>query len=353
MTSGLMISRRMLIAGGASLACPSIVNASPYKLIPERLAAMDPLYTRLATEGDYGPPKKIFRTTYDGGAEEIRILVPGVTRETVAGIIVFTPDTNSSIHAVEPLLAHWVSHGCVILIPTYRDRMTWETPQDRYANLTAPKNYLPDDDIWLARAQTCSRVLDMQGRVMDWLGVSTQGAPLIAGHGMSAIVAQLLLGLQCQTADGPVSAKDDRFAAGLLMAPYGHGVFGLRETSWQNVDVPLLTMNGGRDSLIFKQDVDVHADPHRLSPPGYKHRVFMPYADHTIYTSERARPGTYHERLFYDLKAVSAAYLRSYLAADGEAYAALSGDFFELECLERAKPSQGIPEHSRVETYSR
>jgi pimeloyl-ACP methyl ester carboxylesterase len=83
----------------------------------------------------------------------------------------------------------------------------------------------------------------------------------VAGHSYGAFTAQLLAGVTMTVGERQVSFRDKRVRAIVALAPVGSWrVF--RETAWDELEIPLLELQGGKD-----------APP----PPDQPRRNLMPY----------------------------------------------------------------------------
>lgn len=337
-------TRRSVAAAVASiLAAPRLALAQqrPWRAAPEEQIDLMPLsptagrssrYAAFANPGPRGLPRAAVEIESSPGVL-LNVWIPA--RPGTSRVVVFSHGELGMPQIYERLLAHWASHGFVVVAPIHDDSVIQgglalrrRDPRTGGAfDLTALIN---DAEAWRARARLCRAALESVGAIERGTGMRiSSDRPIIAGHSFGAYTAQLLLGARALTEGGAVLEESDpRFYGGLLLSPQGRGVMGLLDGSWDAVSRPLLVATGPGDADATRQPAEVKAEPFTLSPAGNKHLAWLSRAWTTIFAGQQLRPGSAEELLFQDVLSVTTAFLVAYGGYEDEVFQELAGDYY-------------------------
>jgi pimeloyl-ACP methyl ester carboxylesterase len=264
---------------------------------------------------------------------EVRVTAPAGGR--ALPVIVFSHGFGYSMDGYAPLAAFWAAHGFAVLQPTHLDSRTLELAPDD------PRTPV----IWRFRIEDLTRVVDeldrIEALVPGLAGRLDRDRIAVAGHSWGATTASALLGARIIDDTGNVGPdmSDTRIAAGALLAVAGTGGddltpfaaenFSFMNPSFAEMDAAALVVAGDHDqSLLSVRGPDWWTDAHRLSP-GPKSLLTLFGAEHSMGgISGYNDPQTTDEnpqrvRL---VQRATAAYLRSALGAEDDAWARLQAE---------------------------
>lgn len=343
-----MISRRSLIGGATVAALCFPARAQPQQtvkplIIRPEIEGVDPRYAAYATVGKFHIPQSpiILRTPRS------RIVAFRPLGVDEAPIIVFSHGALSDPLTYRSMLEHWVSHGFAVIAPIHDDAaiesgLSLRSSNPRGVSEWRIDNLLRDEKAWRTRTDDCSGCLDALSLLGEALKIRLSAdRPIIVGHGYGAFVAQLLLGATVKGENGTrLRFKDTRFFSGILMSPQGAGIMGLDETSWSDLDMPLMTMVAQGDRDFGGQDAERKADVYRLSPAGYKHLARFKNGSQTTFAGQRASVDKVETKLTEIIRAMTAAFALSYGKYEEVAFKDVSSGFFQ-------RMSLGLVEESR------
>jgi hypothetical protein len=336
----------MFLAGAASLAClPAFAQDAEEQtleplVIRPSMEGLDPRYVGYATVGDFNVPAQPATVSLSNG--RVVIMYPRLAEK--ARLVVFSHQVLADPLSYRNLLSHWASHGFVVVAPVHRDAVVEQGGAVRksVANGVSEwelKKLADDDAIITARTEQCAAVLEEIDKVASAIKVEiVTERPVIAGHGLGAYSAQLLLGADVSPARPGLSGlADPRFFSGILMSPQGPGAMGLTESSWQKVAAPLLVLIAEGDRDFNGQAAAEKWGPYAYSKPGYKHLGVLKGGGPNTFVGQASGP---EAKLLEVIKAQSTGFLLAYANYDQAAFADVSSGFFQRMSLGLVKESK-------------
>jgi predicted dienelactone hydrolase len=251
-------------------------------------------------------------------------------------VIVFSHGAGGSQSCCEELTRHWASYGYITVQPTHDDSTLQRrnTGEEDIDFLKAVRDALKKPALWQSRPQDISFVLDslatLQKRIPALAGKIDSRQIGVGGHSMGAFAADAIAGaLVDLPKHSATDFGDPRVKAVLLLSPQGPGEFGLNDHSWDQVNIPLLSMTGSLDRGAGQQDPEWRKIPFERSRPGDKYHVFIQGANHmsfiTAKTLSPSRAARSDAILGYTNSA-SLAFWDAYLKADPAAKNYLQSD---------------------------
>jgi predicted dienelactone hydrolase len=156
----------------------------------------------------------------------------------------------------------------------------------------AVRDALKKPALWQSRPQDISFVLDslatLQERIPALAGKIDSRQIGVGGHSMGAFTADAIAGaLVDLPKHSATDFADPRVKAVLLLSPQGPGEFGLNDHSWDQVNIPLLSMTGSLDRGAGQQDPEWRKIPFERSRPGDKYHVFIQGANHMSFITAK------------------------------------------------------------------
>lgn len=209
-------------------------------------------------------------------------------------VIVFSHGAGGSQSCCEELTRHWASYGYITVQPTHDDSTLQRrnTGEEDIDFLKAVRDALKKPALWQSRPQDISFVLDslptLQKRIPALAGKIDSRQIGVGGHSMGAFTADAIAGaLVDLPKHSTTDFGDPRVKAVLLLSPQGPGEFGLNDHSWDQVNIPLLSMTGSLDRGAGQQDPEWRKIPFERSRPGDKYHVFIQGANHMSFISAK------------------------------------------------------------------
>ena len=209
-------------------------------------------------------------------------------------VIVFSHGAGGSQSCCGELTRHWASYGYITVQPTHDDSTLQRrnTGEEDIDFLKAVRDALKKPALWQSRPQDISFVLDslptLQKRIPALAGKIDSRQIGVGGHSMGAFTADAIAGaLVDLPKHSTTDFGDPRVKAVLLLSPQGPGEFGLNDHSWDQVNIPLLSMTGSLDRGAGQQDPEWRKIPFERSRPGDKYHVFIQGANHMSFISAK------------------------------------------------------------------
>ena len=323
------ISRRnFMIASMASLGASS-VTAQDQIFQDIELGARKDLYARLTRPGPLEAPKSPLYMKLGDQETPIWIYVsPNAQR---AKLVIFSHGAIAEPQVYARLLEFLTTHGYCVVAPIHEDSVIHEglRVQENPEGDFGFEEILSDADLWRKRAQECLIARNMFDVIANSVDVVIDASsPIIMGHSYGAFTAQMLLGADIESRNGPIRMSPSGWGGGILLSPQGAGVMGLSESSWANVTAPLMSVVASDETDLANQTAEDKVDAYYLTPPNYKHLCYLSQANTSIYSGQRARPGTREKYVFYDMRAAINLFLFTYAMRRSEGLEALYGDLF-------------------------
>ncbi|MFW6336927.1 MAG: alpha/beta hydrolase family protein [Phycisphaeraceae bacterium] len=179
-------------------------------------------------------------------------------------LIVFSHYVGGSRLDYEPLARHWSAGGFVVVQADHSDS---RERGDHTGRLD-----------WRGRTTDMVRIIDSIEQINRALPPGVRIDPKrvgVGGHLIGAYAACMLGGQTHFAGDRPISLRDERTRAVLLLSPQGIGQ-ALREESWREIDGPMLVVNGSKiDSRRTGNNAQWRTDPYRHSPAGGKYLLWL------------------------------------------------------------------------------
>ncbi len=219
----------------------------------------------------------------------------------------------------------WASHGYVSIHPSHAD----SRKDFHYRGML--RKAIADPDFWENRPKDISFIIDSLGEIerrapelKGRLDIKRLG---VGGHSYGAYTTQAIGGATVQMPDKktPVSFRDNRVKAIIMMSPQGEGQMGLTAQSWRDMNLPMLVMYGSRDFGSQHQTPSWRSEAFLKAPPGDKYDVEIEGATHMTFSG----PWFKYERenkLFQTAKIETLAFWDAYLKGDGPAKKFLDSD---------------------------
>jgi dienelactone hydrolase len=210
-------------------------------------------------------------------------------------VIIFSHGAGASKDSAEALGRFWASHGYISIHPTHADSLALRN--DDAGLWEVVSTMLKDSNGWVERAKDISLIIDsldnLAKQAPQLQGKMDRKRIGVGGHSYGAYTAQLIGGA---TIDIPGGAKHQSFAspqvkAILLLSPQGRGQQGLTDSSWNQMNKPMMVMTGSKDQGAQGKGTDWKREPFDFAPPGNKYLVFIKNADHFSFTGRQAGEG--------------------------------------------------------------
>ncbi|MEK6371822.1 MAG: alpha/beta fold hydrolase [Acidobacteriota bacterium] len=266
-------------------------------------------------------PVGVIPTTLLHDAQRNKDLDVSISYPTRGGpfpVIIFSHGYGSSNRAYEPLVAHWTSHGYVVIRPAHADagalrealrdrgaerreeqqqgRRERRKPTPEELQQQAQFRPNPSESIWEKerepqwrdRARDVALVIDSLGdletRFPELKGKIDAKKIGVGGHSYGAFTALLLAGMKT-SGNPPLQLADPRVNAVLAMSPQGIAANrGLTAESWRDVKTPAMFMTGTRDFGAAEIETPLwRRDPFEHSPAGDKYYVLIEGARHITF----------------------------------------------------------------------
>lgn len=252
-------------------------------------------------------------------------------------VILFSHGFGGNKDAFGPVSRHWAGHGYVVVHPTHADGLgraevtrkadTGERA-GRRERLQGVLGGISDPQKIRDRVADLVLVLDSLDQLPDVVptlkGRIDAKRIGVAGHSFGAYTAMLIGGVTADLGDANGARfGDTRVACILPISGQGTGQQGLTKTSWDALEMPMMTVTGTRDQGVGGQSVEWRKEPYRLSPKGDKFLVVIDGATHFSFGGGlglRSAAPTEVVKLcstqFWDAYLKDSAAARKYLASD-------------------------------------
>lgn len=294
-----------------------------------QLGARKDLYARLTRPGPLEAPKSPLYMKLGERQTPVWIYVSPNAQRTK--LVIFSHGALAEPQVYGRLLDFLTTHGYCVVAPIHQDSVIHEglRVQENPDGAFGFEEILSDADLWRKRASECLIARNMFKVIANSVDVVIDAtSPIIMGHSYGAFTAQMLLGAQIESEDGPIHMQPEGWAGGIFLSPQGAGVMGLSESSWSSMSVPSMSVVAASETDLAHQTAEDKVDAYYLSPPNYRHLCYLSNANASIFSGQRARPGTREKYIFYDMRAAINLFLLTYARRKQEGLEALYGDLF-------------------------
>ncbi|HEY5334010.1 MAG TPA: alpha/beta fold hydrolase [Solirubrobacterales bacterium] len=277
-----------------------------------------------------------------GRAADLQLRVTAPVTESPLPVILLShglgqSNNLSSMNGYAPLASQWAEQGFAVIQPTHLDSKTFHrAPGDPEMSRA-----------WRTRAEDMSFVIDhlddLEAAIPHLRGRLDRQRIAVAGHSMGGHTANLLLGAQAQDPQhgSPVDLRDQRIVAGVVLAAPGRGdvltpfaashLPFMETTDFSTMTTPAIVVVGDEDTaeILNTEGPDWLTDPYRLSP-GPKSLLTFFGAGHILGGISGYDTAEATDENPARVKAVanmSAAYLRTQLGLDEDAWSEAQDDF--------------------------
>lgn len=226
-------------------------------------------------------PEEVLRDTQRNKDVPFAIHYP--TRPGPHPLILFSHGFGGSHRTYVALASYWASQGYVVITPSHADggrRRDVRRTEDLWESQTPAE--------WRDRARDLTLFLDqldeLERRYSELQGKIDRTRVGAGGHSYGAFTAMLLGGVR--TFPGATSYADPRVKAVVALSPQGPSdVRGLTAESWRELRTPALFMTGGRDAGATETETpEWRRQAFELSPAGDKWLVVLEGARHGSFT---------------------------------------------------------------------
>jgi dienelactone hydrolase len=237
--------------------CPA-VNADGQA--PDRLAAAGRHDVRAI-------PKLVLHDAERGKDLELRITYP--EDGGPYPLILFSAFAGGTKDHYQPLVAHWASHGYVVIQPNHSDSPQVGGKRGRQA--LADVHNRPRDLTFILDSLD-----EIERDAAPLAGKIDHATVGVGGHYIGAFSALWMAGMAVAREGGEALVlADPRPKAFLAMSPQGREA-GTNDRSWAQIRRPVMTMTGPADvSTRTSNDPRWRTEPYRFMPPGDKYLAFL------------------------------------------------------------------------------
>lgn len=212
-------------------------------------------------------------------------------------VVLFSHGFGGNRESFAPIGQHWASHGCVVIHPSHADGLGRQAMGAGGEEQDAPSGRGRRGGL-LGSLNDPARISGRVGDlvlVLDSLGELPKLAPglvdkvdakaiAVAGHSFGAYTAMLLGGVTVDLGkEKAKSFRDERVHCVVAISGQGTGQQGLTRTSWDALQLPMMTLTGTRDRGAGGQDVEWKKEPFTFAPEGDKYLVVIEGANHVSF----------------------------------------------------------------------
>lgn len=220
--------------------------------------------------------------------DDLQVRVSAPAAGTDLAVVVLAHGFGLAMDSYDPLVDHWVTHGFVVVQPTFLDSATLGlTPADpRYPA------------IWRTRVEDLERVIDDLDTIVAAVPGLTDRTDrtrlAVAGHSWGGQSVSMLLGARVVGTDGQPGEDltDTRVKAGVLLAttgiggdnltPFAQQHFAFMSPAFDRLTTPTLVVAGDHDqSPLSTRGPDWFTDVYALSP-GAQNLVTVFGGEHSL-----------------------------------------------------------------------
>ncbi len=249
-------------------------------------------------------------TIADTGSATLPLTCRWPQTVTPQGFVIFCHGLGSNGREYSEFSSRLAAHGYFVVHPTFPDWIGAVARAEPELGLDPDSQDLPQwaanpmvrnrmheilhtPHYWTKRVRIVRRILDEKDAILSRFGIAdTSELPCaIAGHSFGAYTSQLMAGAEIDVpGQGTTTLRDERIRAAVLLSAQGRDQQGLREGSWDALNVPMLTVTGTLDRGAKGQNWEWKSEPFTLSPPKGKYLAVLKGGDHYLGGITRAGP---------------------------------------------------------------
>jgi len=206
-------------------------------------------------------------------------------------VLIWCHGALGSKDAYQELIRSWVSHGYVVIQPTFGDSLVYLDAEQRrnmgtLAGLVNSPHVLTQ---WDKRPREVSLLIDrlpeLEQAIPGLAGRLDAARLAVGGHSYGAHTSMLLAGVQPRVAWRSMSFRDPRVKAVLLVSPSGTSRI-LTEASFASLAAPALIITGDNDGSPMRGQEDKTGTWRRAvydhAPPGDRYLLWIKDAHHNF-----------------------------------------------------------------------
>lgn len=238
-------------------------------------------------------------------------------------VIAFSHSVRGNKDMFSEISTHWASHGFVVVHPGHDDEGVRMTEAGMHPSEPKARERLRDIiAVFDSLDQIEKTVSSLDGKLnRDRLAV--------AGHSYGSFVAMISGGVEIDIGETKnANLGDPRVRCIIPIATSGPGDYGFQESSWNNLNMPVLFINGTSDQRAGRSE-DWRMEPYRLSSPNDKFQIIIDGATHQSYGGDGEGTAPYYVKpastAFLDFCLNDSSLGRNYLENGGFATFAKDG----------------------------
>lgn len=238
-------------------------------------------------------------------------------------VIIFSHGFGGSKDTYASLTQYWSARGYIVIQPTHDDsiaqRKSTGEIRGPLEGLSTLREDIADPAAWRNRTRDISFTIDsldeIERRIPAASGKFDRTHIGVGGHSFGALTTELIGGLTFTPtgASHPESLADRRVSALLVLSGAGPRQRGVEESSWQNIDAPLMLMTGTRDMGVAGLRPDQRIKPYQLVRSVHKYAIVLDGGTHMTFTGNPAKSGREPAVLFETVQAATTAFWDAYL----------------------------------------
>jgi serine/threonine protein kinase/predicted dienelactone hydrolase len=226
-------------------------------------------------------------TLHDGGRNRdvpIKVYYPEHLSGSVP-LIIFSPGYGGNREGYAYLGRGWAAHGYIVMVPTH----------DGSDNVALRKNALHGvEDASQAFENQTQRTGDIHFLISSVKEIGKKISPIkgridrkrigMSGHSMGGGTALLIAGgTAASPGSQPKAFRDDHVRAAIAISPPGPGRSAFMDHSWDQINIPVMTMSGTRDRGVGGEPPEWRTQPYKHMPAGNKYQVMVNGANHLAF----------------------------------------------------------------------
>jgi dienelactone hydrolase len=235
--------------------------------------------------------KVVEQYTLTAAARDVPMRVTWPDGQGPFPLLIWCHGALGSSDGYHDLVRHWVSHGYVVIQPTFGDSLQFMDPAERqqFGSAIEAVNSLHVLSQWDKRPREVSMLLDrleeLERAVPALAGVIDRDRIGVGGHSFGAHTAMLLGGVEPRVALRSVSMLDRRVRVVLLVSPSGTTA-ALPADSFLQLQRPALVVTGDRDGSPVRGQEDKSGQWRRAAfdyaEPGDRYLLWIDGAYHNF-----------------------------------------------------------------------